>query len=344
MDDMRSKNEHSAAGEKPANLYNTNSNLVDYILGITFEIWEQRQVEKIFDYYGDEVEVFSLDGITRGASSMVEKTYQTLAAYPDRLLLGDEVIYSGNCKKGFSSHRLTSPMTHLGPISFGAPTGQRIRIMNIADCEIIDGRITREWLVRDNLALVTQLGFDPPVSAGIMAENFDSSLREWLQQEFQRTTGGSASFTPPAKEHSTTRFAQEVLDACWRSGDPATLKGAYATYCCMHRSPIQLFSGRNEILTHYANWRDALPDAHLSIDNVCSQPFNRPEDGDCMNLAVRWSVAGTHQGSFAGNTPTGKPVYIVGVTHWKIIDGRIASEWTIFDELAMLAQTLLQPE
>jgi hypothetical protein len=36
-----------------------------------------------------------------------------------------------------------------------------------------------------------------------------------------------------------------------------------------------------------------------------------------------------------------KPVYILGVTHWLLVDGRIAAEWTVFDELAVLAQTLV---
>ena len=37
---------------------------------------------------------------------------------------------------------------------------------------------------------------------------------------------------------------------------------------------------------------------------------------------------------------SGKPLYIVGVTHWQIVHGRIAVETTVFDELSVIAQTL----
>ena len=72
------------------------TSIVDFILGITFEIWEQRQVDNIHRYYGDDVQVYSLDGFTHGAAKMVTNTHETLATYPDRLLLGDAVIASGN--------------------------------------------------------------------------------------------------------------------------------------------------------------------------------------------------------------------------------------------------------
>ncbi len=137
------------------------SDVVSYILGITFEIWEQQQVDTILDYYGKDIEVFSLEGITHGAANMVTGTLATMNAFPDRLLLGDDVIWSGNLERGFSSHRITSPMTNSGDTIFAPATGKKVRTMNIADCEISSGQITGEWLFRDNLALVTQLGCGP---------------------------------------------------------------------------------------------------------------------------------------------------------------------------------------
>ena len=41
-----------------------------------------------------------------------------------------------------------------------------------------------------------------------------------------------------------------------------------------------------------------------------------------------------------GVPPTGKPIYILGVTHWRCIAGRIAIEMTVFDDLAVLSQVL----
>jgi predicted ester cyclase len=318
------------------------TDIVSFILGITFEIWERRQVERILDYYGEDIDVFSLEGLTRGASSMVEQTRATLKAFPDRLLLGDDVVWCGDLSRGFSSHRITSPMTNLGATSFGPATGRRVLTMNIADCEITDGRITREWLLRDNLALISQLGFDPQTIAREMAERMDSPTRDWLSREYSRVSGSPAEPCRTIGEPETDpaeAFARRILQACWCGGDREFIASAYAPYCVLHRAPVRIISGRDALLRHYAEWRGAFPGVRLSLDHVCSQPFNRRG----TQLAARWSIAGLHKGPFGPLAASGRPLYAVGVTHWRVLNERIISEWTVFDEIAMMAQ-LLDPE
>ena len=47
---------------------------------------------------------------------MIGATLATLAEFPDRTLLGEDVIWSGDEEAGFlSSHRLLSTATHLAP-------------------------------------------------------------------------------------------------------------------------------------------------------------------------------------------------------------------------------------
>ena len=325
--------EHS---ESPAESYNADSDLVDYILGITFEIWEQGQIEKIHDYYSSNVEVYGLDSMTCSASDMVENTHATLASYPDRLLIADDVITAGTTKKGFSSHRITGPMTNLGDTAFGPGTGKHIQATNIADCEVNDGLITREWLVRDGLAVIKQLGFDPIDCAKVIAGNFDDRQKAWLSSEFARVSDSKQTrTTSPEETDEALAFAHEVLTNCWVKGDRKELESVYAPYCLLKRAPFSIYSGRDQVLEHYSNWRDVFPGAKLSVDHVCSQPF----DQNKQRIAVRWSVAGFHESEFSGMPASGKPIYILGVTHWQLVDGRISAEWTVFDELAMLAQT-----
>jgi predicted ester cyclase len=331
-----SQNEHQS--NTPTAAYGIDNDLVDYILGITFEIWEQGQVELIHAYYAENVEVFSLESMTTSATTMVNNTHKTLATYPDRLLLADDVITQGSTTLGFSSHRLVSPMSNNGESVFGPATCRQILAMNIADCEVNDGLITREWLVRDNLAVIKQLGFDPLTCAKVIAEQFDEKQINWLASEHARTSNEQAPVATNSSDAGNLHsFAQHTLSNCWVDGNNDALKAIYAPYCVMQRAPLQKYSGRDALLGHYADWRCALPNASLSIDHVCSQPF----DEHNQRIAVRWSVAAHHEGEFANQPATGKPVYIVGVTHWQVVDGRIAAEWTVFDELAMLAQTLL---
>lgn len=315
------------------------SDVVSYILGITFEIWEQRQVDTILDYYGKDIEVYCLEGITHGAGNMIEGTLSTLESFPDRLLLGDDIIWSGDLECGFSSHRITSPMTNTGDTVFAPATGKTVRTMNIADCEITSGQITGEWLFRDNLALVTQLGIEAPSAARTIADRFSGEMIQWLKREYDRTRRGQTAPAPTLGQDapdSKELFAQGVLNACWASGDQALLEQAYTPYAVLHRAPTRIFSGREATLEHYAAWRRAFPDASLTVDHVCSQPFS--ENGH--HVAARWSVAAHHEGPYAEMAPEGKPVYISGVTHWRLVNGRIVTEWTVFDEISLRAQLL----
>lgn len=306
----------------------------DYILGITFEIWEQRQVDRIHAYYGTDVEVFSLEGITRGAEAMVAGTHAMLEAFPDRLLLGEDVVWRGDLQNGFSSHRILSPMTNLGPTPFGPATQRRVQIMNIADCEIRDGRITREWLLRDNLALVRQLGFDVDHAVRRLQERLDDDFRSWLEGEFSRTERQRSGTPYGDADDPVVDFARRALECCWTTGDAREFESLYAPYCVLQRAPVRIHSGRPAISDHYTKWRRAFPAATICVDHVCSQPFT--EGGS--HIAVRWSVAGRQEGPIGEHPGSGAPVYIVGVTHWRVIGGRIVTEWTVFDELAVLAQ------
>ena len=71
------------------------SSAPDYIYGITREIWEDRGVaEKLRRYYADEVLIRSPEGLTVGCSEVIAQTLQTLHQFPDRQLVGEDVIGS----------------------------------------------------------------------------------------------------------------------------------------------------------------------------------------------------------------------------------------------------------
>jgi len=313
--------------------YGVDDDLVDYILGITFEIWEAGGVDLINEYYGPETVVYALDGITRGSEAMVTGTNAMLAAFPDRLLLGDDVISKGNTHDGYSSHRVVSPMTNTGASMFGPATGRQVRIMNMADCVVEEGVITREWLARDNLALVRQLGYNPKESAAIVAGNHSDELGEWFQSERDRlATSGQAT----SSSEIAGIDAQSVLHALWLSGDASIIESAYAEYAVMHRSPVYTASGRPAIERHFERLRRAFRCNAACIDHVCAQSAGRKAD----HVATRWSVSAEHIGDFLGIAATGNPVHIMGVTHRRIVAGRIAVEWTVFDNIGVMAQLL----
>ena len=328
--------------DTPVGAYGPDSDIVDFILGITFEIWEQRGVELIHRYYAPNVEVYGMEGVIHGAQAMVDGTRQMLEAFPDRLLLGDNVVWSGNRESGFySSHRITSPMTNRGPSAFGEATGRRVCITNVADCVVENGVVTREWLMRDNLALVRQLGFDPAEAARRLAARMGPDDRDWMAREAERVAQAEpltvvAQREGAASDSNGTRLAAEFLATQWGSASEPTRWDCYAPYAVLHRSPVERYSGRDAIAGHYADLRRAFGDPWVSLDHVACQPFG----SGGLDVAARWTAAGSHADTFAGTAATGEPLYILGVSHWRTAAGRIVAEWTVFDQLAVLGQIL----
>ena len=74
-------------------------------------------------------------------------------------------------------------------------------------------------------------------------------------------------------------------------------------------------------------------DARITVDSTTAV-----EVPGGHQIAVRWSLAGTHDGSALYGAPSQERIYILAVTHWRTIGARIAEETTIFDEVALLRQ------
>ena len=314
--------------------------VVDYILGITHEIWESRQVERIHAYYDAATPIYALGGFVNSAVTIVQNTWDTLAAFPDRLLLGEAVVWSRESAGCFySSHRILSPMTNSGPSQFGSATGRAVLVRTIADCVVQNGVITREWLVRDNYGLVRQLGFDPIIIAKEQAAKpMTPDHMAWVRSETTRVGKSSRPMrrAPVSfSEGQIAEFAQSVLSNVWLEGDPVAMKAHYASYAVLHDSqPVA--SGSAAISAHYDELRRSFADGALTVDHICT---TQGSDG-LVEVAARWTFAAIHSNAIWGGPATGAQLLILGVTHWRIVAGKIAVEWTIYDRLAVLAQIL----
>ena len=134
----------------------------DYILKITEQIWEGKDVESIGKFYTKDIPVRSPFGVTYGNKPVIDATYATLKEFPNRQLLGEDVIWNGNDEIGYhSSHRILSTGTHLGNGFYGKPSGKNIYYRVIADCACKENQVYDEWIVRDQGAMVRQIGYSP---------------------------------------------------------------------------------------------------------------------------------------------------------------------------------------
>jgi len=78
-----------------------------------------------------------------------------------------------------------------------------------------------------------------------------------------------------------------------------------------------------------AGWRAACPDLSMQVEDVLAE-------GD--EVVVRWIATGTQAGEWKGLPPTGKHVRVTGQSTFRIVQGKIAREWTQFDWLGLYEQ------
>lgn len=306
-----------------------------YIIRITERIWHDREVELCLKWYSEDCAIHTLAGPITGAQTVVDNTWATLAAFPDRRLDGDNVIWSGEGDGSFlSSHLITSKMTNLGDSDFGPATGKRVLVRTIADCLCRDNRVVEEWLVRDNLALVEQLGFDPQGVAARQAAA-DAARGCALVEVLAPYHAEALAASDAAPQTAAAQVAVDRLRAIWQDGNDATARGLSDFRLGAWVPGGRFLYGPDQIAEWCAPIRSAFgPRARLRIEYIAEVPYL----GEARDVAVRWSLAGWHEGEGRYGAPTGAPVLIMAVSHFRVIGGRVREEVTIWDDIAVLRQ------
>ena len=310
------------------------SDIVDYILRITYRIWEGKQVGLCQDYYSRDCPVYTLAGVTIGSEEVAQNTLATLASFPDRTLAAVNIVWGGGDVSGYhSSHLIRTHMTNMGNSEYGAATGQQATILVIAHCVVKDNRIIEEWLVRDNYSLAQQLGLEPHEVAKAWAAKPESErLQNWKTRELQRLKN-EVKFDRVSAGKDPESLIRGSLQNIWNARMVGDVYQAYAKDARLHSVAGRELQGQDAITGFYAQILGTLSNLRFSADYVCQQPHK----SEGVDLAVRWSISGVHSGAALYGKPTGEKLYILGESHYHIVDGRIVEEWTIFDELSLLA-------
>ena len=315
---------------------NCYADIIDYIIRCTHRIWEERGLDLIDSHYSVDCPVYTMAGPVFGAAIVKQGTAATLAAFPDRTLVGEAVIWSGDDRAGYlSSHRITSHATNLGASEFGAATGRRISFTTIADCLCRENRIVEEWLVRDNAAIVRKLGVDIGSLAAAQAAS-DPDPASWRQAAMAAVRDRSAPMTAMARPDPTSA-PQDF--ACWYFGavlQNFTADGVAAAYAASARVTLpdeRRAVGHDGITRARAAIFTCFTGAAYTLDHI-----GTVVEGPYTDIALRWSMTARHASDGRYGVATGREIYILAVTHLRTINDQIVEEWTIFDELALRRQ------
>lgn len=307
----------------------------DYIIGVTKKIWEDRRIHSLRDYYSDDIVVRSPASIVIGNKGVIPATQSTLAEFPDRELLGEDVIWCDAPNDGFlSSHRLYCTATHIGSGMYGAATGRKLAYRIIANCHAQANFINDEWLVRDQSAIVDQMGWD------IVAFTRDLIAREGGPQACVRPFTPTNDVTGPYQG----RGNNSEIGLRYSGILTGMMQGAFSNVSAHYDRAVEAHYWRHSSGAGHAivdqTWlglRSAFPSATFKVMQVIgnTDPMMSPR------ASVLWSLEGNHDGWGGFGRPTGAPVYIMGLAQAEFGPRGLRREYALIDETAIWKQILL---
>jgi predicted ester cyclase len=307
--------------------------IVDYIYRITHRIWVDRALGQIYDYYDHVSTVYTPLGVTRTVEEVVASTAAMINAFPDRESHFLNVAWSGDDEQGFyTSHLGFSRMTNRGPSAYGPATNRTVVIRTVADCISLNNKIHTEWLVRDNGAMVRQLGFDSHQVARELAERPQAEI--FVLSVPTRMNGQLVPQKLDLPRETLEQYLRHMFHDVWNCRRLDRIADLYAPDAVAHSGGGRVAIGARNISALAISILTGLPDAVMSVDHV-----SWSEEPDGLIAAVRWCLQGsTRPGGFLGEVPAGQQVAMMGMSHFRFRGPKIVEEWTLFDEVAVLAQ------
>lgn len=307
-----------------------------FILGCTREIWEDRGVgTKLARYYAQDCLVRAPTGLTTSMAGVAADTLATLHQFPDRELVGEDVIWD-DCGDGsfLSSHRLISVMRHTGDGAFGTATGALVKSRIIADCWVKDGLIVEEWLVRDGGAFAAALGIEPRMLAERLVT--EDVARDGKARFFCAADERVSAYRPRLSSDPAGEIVADAYREIWGAQTPSAIRDWYVEGAEVALPGQERANGWSEFDRFVISVLASIPNAALTLhSSTVNRVAERP-----TRVALRWSLDGTHTSWGRFGCPTGAPLHIMGMSHLHLTGNRIMAEWLLFDEVAIWKQII----
>ena len=114
----------------------------------------------------------------------------------------------------------------------------------------------------------------------------------------------------------------------WNERRPGILDELQTPNVVYHGTSMQM-NGLEEYKKVYGIFLSAFQDTKLTIEGIIAE-------GDTVMTRVK--MTGMHKGDFEGIPATGKVVTLSAFTVFRLVDGKIAEEWEILDDLGLMTQ------
>ncbi|WP_410599608.1 ester cyclase [Amycolatopsis sp. lyj-90] len=305
-----------------------------FITEWTDRIWVERGIGLIRENYAADAIVHGSSGTVRGAEPVVRSTLMKINAFPDRVGQAADVIWEPRGSDAFlSSHLVLSAGRHTGHTAYAAPTHREFSSYTIATCLYRRGVMEYEWVVRDEGAVVQQLGLDPYEVARRTA------VSEWAAQAHEplpRPVLEAGDTGPrPDLHRRYCALVLELIEEVWnqrmlhRTGEYVARD--VTGHLPRHRTVVRPDGYQRGLLELLAPF----PDARFEVRDIVAH--DEPARGG-VRVGVVWWLRGTYGGTPVHGPVTGSPVTVLGSSQFRFRDGRVVEEWRVYDEIALLAQ------
>ena len=128
--------------------------------------------------------------------------------------------------------------------------------------------------------------------------------------------------------------AQELLGELINSGEVDRLDEVFADDVVDHDPADGQGPGPQGFKDFFSTLRTAFPDAKVEPATIVA---------DDENVAIAYTLTGTHEGEFEGVAPTGRSIEVRGVQIGRFRDGKIVERWGSTDELGIMRQIQAVP-
>lgn len=133
---------------------------------------------------------------------------------------------------------------------------------------------------------------------------------------------------------AASSLTRRLLDQAFNQGNLAIVDELVLVYCPTHIPSWGMPPNRLGLKQIIATLRTAFPDLYCTVDDEI--------EGENKSAAL-WTMRGSHQGSFLGNSPTGRLVTVQGFSFIRTADGQIVESWLLIDQMGLLQQLGIIP-
>lgn len=311
---------------------------VDFIHAMNELIWNEKQIGVIYECFKHNVLIHVYGQNIYGRDQLMEEVVNLLAGFPDMKKKAEKIVWAVDGSSGFHvSERFTWTGHANGYTAYGAPNGAEVSVSGITNYYILNGTVAEVWHTEDRISIPEQMGIDLKDALGMITDAGE-------QIRFAEMTSGEnvrlrSEFPPEEFGENNGRYSETEYLVRKNMHDIYNRRMLGQAKEYFHRDFVCHGPDRREIRADLSGYMQdklaflqAFPDLSLQVNDFYAlyDPEKKQYDAAC-----RFTMLGTHSGNGIFGTATGKRIYLPGIIHQTVKNGKVLEQWTCFDELAL---------